>query len=374
MRDKIAFYFATSGHSGVDRAMHNLIPAVARRGYAVDLLHVRKHGPHFEEPPAGVRIIDLGASHVYNSLPAVVRYLRQENPVVMLSDKDRVNRTAFFARLLARVPTRLVFSSGTTLSIELAHRGFLDRTIQRWSFRHLYRRVSNVIVTSEGVKTDMADCTGLPLQHIEVVPSPVVPSELFSAALPKPGHPWFQEGEPPVVLAVGELARRKDFPTLIRAFAEVRKRQRCRLVILGRGRDREKLLALAGELDVAEDVALPGFEPAPYPYMAHAAVFVFTSLWEGLGFVIIEALAVGTPVVATDCPSGPREILQDGTYGRLVPVGDVNAVSAGIEKALTERPRREFLQQAAWPYEIENSTSAYLKAMGLGERPPADLG
>lgn len=365
MKERVAFYFATSGHSGVDRAMQNLIPAVARRGYDVDLLHVRKHGPHFQEPPPGVRIIDLGASHVYNSLPAVVRYLRKERPAVMLSDKDRVNRTAFFARLLARAPTRLVFSSGTTLSIELANRRAVDRALQRWSFRHLYRRVSNVIVTSEGVKTDMAEYTRLPLKYIEVVPSPVVPAELFTAQPPRPDHPWFADGAPPVILGVGELGRRKDFPTLIRAFAEVRKRHCCRLVILGRGRDREALLTLAAELDVAEDFSLPGFDPDPYRYMAHAAVFAFTSLWEGLGFVIIEALAVGTPVVATDCPSGPREILQDGKYGQLVPVGDTAAAAEAIERSLSQRPPRDFLQQAARPYEIENSTTAYLKAMGL---------
>jgi glycosyltransferase involved in cell wall biosynthesis len=136
-------------------------------------------------------------------------------------------------------------------------------------------------------------------------------------------------------------------------------------MVLGRGRDRDALLSLAAELGVADAVALPGFEPNPYPYMAHAAVFAFTSLWEGLGFVIIEALAVGTPVVATDCPSGPREILQDGKYGALVPVGDVAAIAAGIEKLLCERPAREYLQRAALPYEIETSTTAYLRAMGL---------
>ncbi|MFO1418470.1 MAG: glycosyltransferase [Methylotetracoccus sp.] len=365
MKEKIAFYFATSGHSGVDRAMQHLIPAVTRRGYPVDLLHVRKHGPHFPTPPEGLRIIDLGASHVYNSLPAVVRYLKTEKPVVMLSDKDRVNRTAFFARMLSRAPTRLVFSSGTTLSIELANRGLIDRTLQRWSFGRLYRHVSNVIVTAEGVKTDMFEYTGLPLEKIEVVPSPVVPAELFVNAQPKPDHPWFQDGEPPVVLGVGELCRRKDFPTLIKAFAKVRRNVECRLVILGRGRDGEALQALAGELGVADAVSFAGFAPNPYPYMAHAAVFAFTSLWEGLGFVIIEALAVGTPVVATDCPSGPREILQDGKYGRLVPVGDVAAVAAAIEQTLSQRPDADFLRQAAAPYEIENSTNAYLKAMGL---------
>jgi len=365
MSEKIAFYFATSGHSGVDRAMQNLIPAVARRGYAVDLLHVRNHGPHFAQAPAGVRIVDLGASHVYTSLPAVTNYLRKEKPQVMLSDKDRVNRTAFFARMISGAPTRLVLSSGTTLSIELAHRGPLDRWLQRKSIGHLYRHAAKVIVTSEGVKTDMSAYTGLPLKHIEVVPSPVVHADLFRMAQPRPPHPWFREGELPVILGVGELSERKDFSTLVRAFALVRASRPCRLVILGRGRKRDSLIDLAAELGIADDVAFPGFEPNPYPYMAHAAVFAFTSLWEGLGFVLIEALAVGTPVVSTDCPSGPREILQDGKYGKLVPTGDVAAVSEAIENSLINRPPKEFLQEAAWPYEIESSTSAYLKAMGL---------
>jgi glycosyltransferase involved in cell wall biosynthesis len=370
VREKLAFFFATSGHSGVDRAMRNLIPAIARRGYPIDLLQVRKHGPTLAEVPAGVRIIDLGSSHVYNSLPAVIRYLRTEKPDVMLSDKDRVNRTAFFARLLAGGRTRLVFSTGTTLSIELAHRDPFDRWLQRLSTGHLYRRASNVIVTSEGVKNDMSAYTGLPLRHIEVVPSPVIPAGLFEGDQPVPDHPWFGKGKPPVVLGVGALDQRKDFATLLRAFSRVRSRRICRLLILGGGREREALMALAAELGVSEDVALPGFESNPYPYMAHAGVFAFTSRWEGLGFVIIEALAVGTPVVATDCPSGPREILDNGRYGRLVSVGDVDALAAGIEASLADRPDKAFLQQAARPYEIEASAGAYLRAMALEDRMP----
>jgi len=362
---KIACFFATSGHSGVDRAMKHLIPALLGRGYPVDLLHVQRHGPYIDQEMDGLRIIDLGSKHVYPSLPAVVRYLRKERPTVMLSDKDRVNRTALLARFLAGVDTRVVLSSGTTISIDLASRGPVDRWLQRNSMGKLYGFADNVIVTSAGVADDMAEYTGLARNKINVVPSPVVPAACFEQDLPKPDHPWFQAGELPVILGVGELCMRKDFATLIRAFAQVRSQRPCRLVILGKGRQHDELLALAGQLGVSEDVDLAGFQPNPYSFMQHAAVFAFTSKWEGLGFVSIEALAVGTAVVSTDCPSGPREILQDEKYGALVPVGDHEALAASIIQTLDAPLPPEKLKEAARPYEIEASTDAYLAALGL---------
>lgn len=362
---RIACFFSTSGHSGVDRAVKHLIPALARRGYRVDLLKVRRHGPELKEVPAGVEVIDLGSRHTYGCVPGIVRYLRRGRPRVLLSDKDRVNRTALLARLLAGVRTRLVFSSGTTISIDLATRGPLERWVQRNSMGRLYPYADRVIVTSVGVADDMADYTGLARSHIQVVPSPVVPRSLFEATLPRPDHPWFGDPSVPLVLSTGELCPRKDFETLIRAFAQVRVRRPCRLMILGRGKAHDRLSALIRRLDLERDVALPGFVPQPYAYMAHADLFAFTSRWEGLGFVIIEALAVGTPVVSTDCPSGPREILQDGRFGRLVRVGDHEALSDAMLETL-DRPRpKEELRRAAAPYEIEAATDAYLSALGL---------
>jgi len=362
---RIAIFVATSGHSGVDRAMRNLIPALARRGYPVDVLHVRQHGPHLDPVPDGVRVIDTGARHVYSSLSGVVRYLRRERPTVMLSDKDRVNRTALLARAMAGVPVRLVLSSGTTISIDLASRGLFERFLQRTSMGRLYPYADTIIVTSHGVADDMADYTGLARGRIEVVPSPVVPGSLFTEALPPPDHPWFRQGEPPVILGVGELCARKDFATLIRAFATLRAQRPARLMMLGRGGLRSELLDLAGQLGVAADVALPGFVDDPYRYLAHARLFAFTSLWEGLGFALIEALAVGTPVVSADCPSGPREILQDGRYGRLVPVGDADALARAMVETLDASLPPEVLREAARPYEVEVATIAYLRAMGL---------
>ena len=180
-----------------------------------------------------------------------------------------------------------------------------------------------------------------------------------------PDHPWLQDKQVPVIIGVGALAYVKDFNTLIRAFAKVRNDRPCKLIILGKGTLRDELLELAATLNIKDDVSLPGFVHKPYAYMAHSDVFALTSRWEGLGFVLIEALAVGTPAVATDCQSGPREILQDGKYGRLVPVGDDAALAEAIGYTLDKPMPKDFLQQAARPYEISLSTTAYLKAMGL---------
>jgi glycosyltransferase involved in cell wall biosynthesis len=136
-------------------------------------------------------------------------------------------------------------------------------------------------------------------------------------------------------------------------------------VILGRGGAHDALLALARELGVAEDFALPGHVSNPYAFMAHADLFALTSRWEGLGFVLIEALAVGTPVVSTDCPSGPREVLQNGRYGPLVPVDDADALAASISRTLDSPLSADTLREAARPYAIDAAADAYLDAMRL---------
>ncbi len=363
---RIACFFATSGHSGVDRIAGHLLPALARRGHEVDLLKVEGHGPRLSERArAWVQVVALGCAHTYTSLPAVVAYLRRRRPDVLLADKDRVNRVALLARALAGVKTRLVLSSGTTLSVDLAHRGPWERRLQRLSMGKLYRFAHKVIVPCRGVKEDLVAYTGLASEHIEVVPPPVVPEALLERRPPPPDHPWFRDGGPPVVLGVGELCYRKDFETLLKAFALASGKRPLRLVILGRGRRLRRLEGLALSLGIRDRVDFPGFVPDPYPYMAHAALFALTSRWEGLGFVLIEALALGTPAVAADCPSGPGEILQQGRYGRLVPVGDHRALAEAILLTLAAPPPRAHLREAARPYTIERATQAYLTAMGL---------
>jgi len=362
---RIALFLATSGHSGVDRVMRNLCDEFSRRGLRVDLLHVAGHGPYLDPVPEHVRIINLGSAHVHTSLIPLVRYLRRERPEALLSDKDKVNRTALMARWLARVPTRVVVRIGTTVSKNLERRGAVQRWVQVLSMRWFYRAATAVVVPSEGAADDLAQVAKLPRSHIRAVPSPIITPRLEQAAEADPHHPWLGAPEWPVVLGVGELCARKDFATLMRAFASLRAKQPCRLILLGEGRQREKLEALARELDIGEDVDLPGFVDNPYAYMARADLFVLSSICEGAPVVLMEALALGTPVVATDCPSGPAEILEGGRYGTLVPVGDAAALAEAMGATLDRPPERRSVQAASDRYRAEVSADHYLDVLGF---------
>ncbi|MFP4161938.1 MAG: glycosyltransferase [Ectothiorhodospira sp.] len=363
---RIAIFVATSGHSGVDRVMHNLIPGIAARGYPVDLVKIREHGPYLDPLPPGVRLVDLGARHVYTALPALVRYLRTHPPAVLLSDKDRVNRTALLARALNGASTRVVVRSGTTLSVDLAGRSGLDRWLQTRSVRHLYPRAHGTIVPSVGAAADLARLMPRGADSIHVVPSPIVRQDLTALASAPAQDPWLETRKGPLIVAVGELSRRKDHATLLRAFARLQaRRPDLRLAILGRGGQRDALLRQITELGLEGSVHLPGFLSNPYPWMSRARLLAHTARWEGMPVVLVEALSLGIPVVSTDCPSGPREILEDGRLGPLVPIGDDEALAAAMERVLDNPPEPQELRRAAEPYRVERSVTAYLEAMGL---------
>jgi glycosyltransferase involved in cell wall biosynthesis len=186
-------------------------------------------------------------------------------------------------------------------------------------------------------------------------------------------HPWLGGGVP-LVLAVGRLHPQKDFPTLLRAFRIVRDARPARLVILGEGGERPTLEAEVARLNLGDDVALPGFVANPWAWLAKADLFALSSVWEGLPTVVIESLAVGTPVVATDCPHGPLEILDGGRFGKLVPVGDAAALGGAILAALAEPRRSAELAERGAEYSVPRSADAYERLIlhGLrGEAGPA---
>lgn len=366
----MAIFAATSGHSGVDRVVANLAEQWAAWGLRVDLLQVRNHGPRLDPVPTGVRCVDLGTAHVNSALPALVRYLRNEQPSALLSDKDRVNRVAILSRALARAPTRLAVRLGTTVSVNLANRRLSERLLQRLSIRYLYRLADRILVPSQGVADDLTSAFGVAATQVQVVPSPIVSAQLAARAAASIEHPWLNGHGPPVILGVGELGARKDFATLIRAFAMVQARRPCRLIILGRGRQRLALASLAASLGVGDSVDLTGFVANPYPFMQRAALFVLSSRWEGLGIVLVEALACGTPAISTDCPSGPREILGPCCPDLLVPVGDPLALAQRIEQVLSQPPAPRLLTERAQAFSVPVSARAYLDALGWAPTNP----
>jgi glycosyltransferase involved in cell wall biosynthesis len=236
--------------------------------------------------------------------------------------------------------------------------------------RRTYAMADAIVAVSKTVADDLGSVAGIPRHSITTIYNPVVTPNLPSRASESMDHPWFAPGAPPVVLSVGRLAPVKDFPVLLRAFARVRAVRDAKLIILGEGKDapetsrrRAELMALATELGVAADVQLPGFAQNPLAYMARAAVFVLSSTWEGFGNVLVEALACGCPVVSTDCPSGPAEILDRGRYGRLVPVCDDVAMAEAILATLDAPPDPEVLRARGALFSADRAVESYLAAL-----------
>jgi glycosyltransferase involved in cell wall biosynthesis len=222
-----------------------------------------------------------------------------------------------------------------------------------------------IIAVSQGVAADIKHQFGIPTEKIAVIPNPTVTPEIHRLAALPVEHPWLKQKRLPVILSVGRFSKAKDYPTLIRAFAMLRKQLPCKLILLGEGRKREKLLGLAASLNVSEDIDLPGFDPNPYAYLRQADLFVLSSQREGSPNALIEALAVGIPVVSTDCNSGPSEILRNGKYGPLVTVGDAQSLAHAMGQTLTDPPSRDFLRQAVAPYQYDLSACRYLHTFGL---------
>lgn len=330
-------------------------------GRTVDLVVGSDSGPLRAEVPPDVNLVDLGCAHLRNSLPALVRYLRHVRPAVLMPTIGHANVVSVVAAGIARSHTAVAVRVSNTFTQQrrtpLTPFGRLTLLLAPRAYRH----ADLVVACSLGMADDLAAATGIPRDRISVVPNPVVGPRLPTLAAAALDHPWFQPGQPPVVLGVGSLIPQKNFARLVRAFAELRADRDARLLILGEGPERADLERLASQLGVTDDVQLPGFDANPYRHMACCAAFVLSSDWEGLPGVLIEALACGAPVVATDCPSGPREILDGGRYGRLIPMGDDVALVAALRETL-DQPRPA--PQEAWePFTTRNSALHYLELL-----------
>jgi glycosyltransferase involved in cell wall biosynthesis len=333
LKERLAFFLPSLYVGGAERVMLNLAKGIAARGYPLDLVLARAEGPFLDQVPDSVRIIDLKSSGVLRSTPALVRYLRHVRPNVLLSVMY-ANIIAVWSKYLAGIPQRVILAEHNTLSSVVRSGKGLRSNIYPTLAKWFYPRADGIIAVSGGVADDLAQVIKIPRERIRVIYNPIVTPDLFDKSKASIEHPWFMSGEPPVVLASGRLTKQKAFDVLIQAFAQVRKNHRVRLMILGEGEERLTLETMIKEYGLEQDISMPGFVPNPYPYMAHASAFVLSSRWEGLPTVVVEAMALHVPIIATDCPSGPREILADGKYGQMVPVEDPVALAAAIATSL----------------------------------------
>ena len=282
---------------------------------------------------------------------AVAAYLDREKPDAVLAQGSTAIATATMVRCLAFHRPRLVAGYHN-------HNRHKNRSAFR-CVRKPYTYADAAVGVSSGLAADLAGLPGMARERVHMVYNPVVTEEMERKAREPVDHPWIGETGPPVILAAGRLDEQKDFPTLLAAFARLPTRRPARLIVLGEGRQRPHLLSLARRLGVAEHVDFPGFVDNPYAFMARASLFVLSSRHEGLPTVLIEAMACGCPVVSTDCPYGPREILEGGKHGPLVPVGDAEALAAAMARTIDAPPRPEALRERASFFNVERAIDRY---------------
>ncbi|MFO1072105.1 MAG: glycosyltransferase [Geminicoccaceae bacterium] len=400
----IAIFLRNLAGGGIERVMLLLAGAFVQDGLAVELIVGERRGARADEVPAGVTLVELRPGSVAAGrlaalradpsglptlaapvllarkvaptlafLPGLARRLRAHPPRALLAATPFENLEALRARRLTGGRFRVVLSEHNQIDRSLIDSREWSRRCLPALMRRAYPEAEAIVAVSNGVAEEIARLAALPRARITTIYNPIVTPDLPGRAAGAVGEPWLAPGEPPVVMGAGRLVRQKDFPTLIRAFALARRQRPMRLLIAG-GADtpastakrQAELMALAGELGVAQEVRLTGHLADPLPLMARAALFVLSSAWEGLGNVLVEAMACGTPVVSTDCPSGPAEILENGRHGRLVPVGDPAALAEAILATLTRPPDAASLRRRAQAFTVANAASAY-RALLLGE-------
>jgi glycosyltransferase involved in cell wall biosynthesis len=366
-RKQVAIFLPSLVGGGAERMMLNLALGLARAGLDVDLVLAQAIGDYLDDVTGGVKVVDLGARRTITALPGLARYLTRKHPAALVSALDHANLVALAAKAISGTPTPVFVSVRNTLSMSTRRTGRLRDRLVLYLTGHFYGRAEAVIAVSRGVATDLASLTGLPQDRIKVIYNPVVTPELRALAAEQLTHPWFAPGAPPVILAAGRLTEQKGFATLISAFSQVRTKRSVRLLILGEGPERRHLKSEIRRLGLADEVRLEGFVKNPFAYMRRAALFVLSSLWEGLPGVLIQAMACGAPVVSTDCPSGPREILEDGRLGPLVPPGDATALADAMVATLDNPPGQDDLLERAGDFALDEVTRQYLEVL-LGNR------
>jgi glycosyltransferase involved in cell wall biosynthesis len=344
---------------GAERVALNLATALSQEGWTVHLLVQQADGVFFNELPRNIQVVNLNSHSFFTNLLKIIQYLRQAKPLILHSMLDTWN-VAGLAQQIARTETKIIPSFHNMLSVDLGLNGSKKSKIKTIAQRFVYRFCDGIVAVSRGVADEAITILRCPQRKMKVIYNPVVDAAVIARKANMPiDHPWFYPNQPPVIMGIGRLIPQKDFPTLLRAFALLHQDRRSRLMILGEGYLKLELEALVHELDIQEDVAFMGFQTNPYGYLAKAKLFVLSSAWEGFGNVVAEALAVGTPVVSTDCPSGPAEILQAGAYGELVPVGNPEAMAQAMNKMLNYSVDAEELRQRANNFSVEGSVAAY---------------
>ena len=367
---RIAMFFWSLQLGGVEHMMVQLSRELAARGHDITLVLARPATDNEYLPDPRVGVVRLEAATTAITVLRLALHLRDARYDLVYTAMPTSNIAALAALFLSRAKSRLVISERSNPALEAKHS-------KTWRYRtafalqrYCYPRADSIVAVSHDLANDLAAFAGLPRDAIRVIYNPAFDDRVAGPDTAVT-HPWLDEKPVPVILAAGRLTEQKDFATLIRAFGQLRQTRNIRLLILGEGNQRQRLEALVKELGLTEHVTMPGFVPDIFPFLGKADVFALTSIWEGFGNVLVQALAAGCSIVSTDCPNGPGEILARGAFGRLVPVSDVAALAQALDQSLSTPFESALLRERAQFFSLTRSADAYEKLFVELTREPA---
>lgn len=359
----VCLFVPTLEGGGAERVAVTLANEFARRGLRVTMLLVRSGGVYTADVAAGVEIVELGGGGVMGAIPALRRWLRRERPAAILSLMRHTNVAAVIAHLLAGRCSRLVVSERVSLAHQ--HENLRDRLVY-WLAKFAYRRADHVTTVTAAMQREIMGRTGLPEERVTTIYNPVIDPTFLQWLDDREArlHPWaIAPKEALLIAAAGRLEWQKGHDVLLDAFSQLRAlRPEARLVIFGEGALRGALEAQAARLGLTAAVALAGFWANPFPSIARSDLFVLSSRSEGLPGTLIQAMACGVPVVSTDCPTGPAEILEDGRWGQLVPVDDAKALARAMDVALSAK-RHPDVKARSSAFGADAAVDRYLKVL-----------
>lgn len=358
----IAFLLPSLSAGGIGGNTLRLASSFLKKGYKVDLVLIRARGEYISQVPNGVNIVDLKCKRVGTSLFKIKKYLNSVSPGVLISANDYLNVFAIGAKFLSKAEFKLIVTIQTHLSTQIANYNNFKTKIIMFLAKKLYRYADRIVCVSYGVAKDAEATLRIPMNKIDVVYNPIVNDEIFIEQNKDMKHKWLDSSKDFVVISVGRLTKQKDFPTLIKAFNSLTKnKNNVKLIILGDGEEKNNLKTLINHYQLENIIELAGFQNNPYKYIKKADLFVMSSQWEGFGNVIVEALATNTPVISTNCFSGPSEILDNGRYGSLIPVGDHRALKNEIEEIIEGKKNYSYLVERAQEFSVEKAVNNYEK-------------
>lgn len=357
----IALFVESMGGGGAERVFSLLSENFSSRGHQVDLLLMEAKRRFLFDIASSVNIVDLNSRNPLICIIKLFQYFRRIKPDAILATLVVDSVIAIIAKGIARAKTKVVVRVANTLSQK--ERSWIKKKIERLLVSALYPMADEVIAVSNGVAEDLIKNFGIERSRITVIYNPINRKKIVIESRQNVSHPWLNKDQYKVVIAVGRLHKQKDYPTLLRAFSKVcRTTIPAKLIILGEGEERERLEELVDALKINQNVDMPGFVDNPYAYICRSDAYVLSSKFEGMSNTILEAMACNCPVISTNCPSSPSELLKGGKFGHLVPVGDPDALAGAIIDVLSGNGRNvdsEWLEQ----YDLDGISYKYLKLL-----------